>query len=73
MFQTNLQVHFLLYKIFLFVINTKLIIAYGMTTMQCPNGYFISKFSSSYDGNERFYKFSCTKFAPNILVTFFLN
>uniref|UniRef100_A0A0K0F3Z8 Ricin B-type lectin domain-containing protein n=1 Tax=Strongyloides venezuelensis TaxID=75913 RepID=A0A0K0F3Z8_STRVS len=39
-----------------------------MSTFQCPNGYFISKFSSVFDGSERFYKFSCTKFGKEVIL-----
>uniref|UniRef100_A0AC35TQ71 C-CAP/cofactor C-like domain-containing protein n=1 Tax=Rhabditophanes sp. KR3021 TaxID=114890 RepID=A0AC35TQ71_9BILA len=39
-----------------------------MSTFQCPNGYFISKFASAYDGTERFYKFSCTKFGKDVIL-----
>uniref|UniRef100_A0A0N5A6J9 Ricin B-type lectin domain-containing protein n=1 Tax=Parastrongyloides trichosuri TaxID=131310 RepID=A0A0N5A6J9_PARTI len=39
-----------------------------MTTFQCPNGHFISKFSSAYDGSERFYKFSCAKFGKEVIL-----
>uniref|UniRef100_A0A0K0EAC7 CUB domain-containing protein n=1 Tax=Strongyloides stercoralis TaxID=6248 RepID=A0A0K0EAC7_STRER len=39
-----------------------------MSTFQCPNGYFISKFSSVFDGSERFYKFSCTKFSKEVIL-----
>ncbi|CEF70090.1 Hypothetical protein SRAE_2000473000 [Strongyloides ratti] len=39
-----------------------------MSTFQCPNGYFISKFASVFDGSERFYKFSCTKFGKEVIL-----
>lgn len=43
---------------------------HGMTTFQCPNGFYISKFNSAYDGSERLYQFGCSRFSSNIMVSF---
>ena len=32
------------------------------TRIQCPEGHFLSRFNSAFDGSERFYKFGCQAF-----------
>lgn len=51
-------------------LNIYFVWGHGQNTFQCPTGYYLSQFSSAYDGSERFYKFGCAKFGSNIMVNF---
>lgn len=56
--------------LYYYLFFTDFVYSYGSMTYQCPDGYFLSMFSSAHDGSERFYKFGCTKFSDVHLVSF---